>query len=223
MMNRVLVVAPHPDDETLGCAGTLLKLLEQGGEAVWLLATSVLSEHGFGSEVINAKEEEIKKVKEAFGFLDVVRLHFPTTKVDLVATGELVRAIGSCFSRYEPDTVFIPFCNDVHTDHYHISKAALSCCKWFRYPFIKNVLFYETISETDFNINATEQAFRPNVYFDISEYYHKKLEVLKIYERELSDFPFPRSFEAIESLAKLRGSQVGVMYAEAFMLLRSVL
>jgi LmbE family N-acetylglucosaminyl deacetylase len=104
-----------------------------------------------------------------------------------------------------------------------VSKAVLSCCKWFRYSSIKNILYYETISETDFNINRADEKINLNVYVDISKYYEKKIEAMKIYASELSDFPFPRSLKAIEALASLRGSQCGVEKAEAFELLRGVI
>ena len=222
-IHRVCVIAPHPDDETLGCGGTLLKLKAAGAKIAWLLVTSMLPEHGFSLDAIRAKENDIERLRQGYNFARTVRLHIPTTKVDQVPTDELVMAIGASFSEFQPDTVFIPFCHDAHSDHYHISKATLSCCKWFRYPFVRNVLFYETISETDFNLNTTEQGFRPNLYVNISDFFEEKLELLRIFTSELGEFPFPRSLESVEAIAKLRGTQCGARRAEAFELLRGCL
>jgi hypothetical protein len=99
----------------------------------------------------------------------------------------------------------------------------LSCCKWFRYPSIKYILFYETISETDFNINPADRKINLNIYVDITRFYEKKMQIMHNYSTELGDFPFPRSIKAIESLASLRGAQCGVEKAEAFELLRGVI
>lgn len=185
--------------------------------------TSALPEHGFSQDAINEIETRIAKTQVKYNFDETIRLNLPTTKIDTIPTGELVSSIHKAFVNFQPDTVFLPFCYDIHSDHYHICKAALSCCKWFRCPSIKNVLFYETISETDYHINSAEGTFRPNLYVDISDHFEQKVEALQIHESELAPFPFPRSIEAIESLAKLRGSQCGVRYAEAFMLLKGIL
>ena len=222
MIEHALVVAPHPDDETLGCGGTLLKLKARGVKLYWLIITSMHQNlaGGDSSARINAREKQIFAVRDGYGFDEVVRLDIPAAEVDRVPTGDLIGRIGAVFSKLKPDTVFLPFANDAHSDHYHTSKAALSCCKWFRYPFIKNVLFFETISETDFNINAAEPKLGLNVYVDISEYFERKMELMQIFKEEMGEFPFPRSREAIESLAKLRGAQCGALPAEAFELLR---
>ncbi len=218
-----MIVAPHPDDETLGCGGTLLKLKARGAKLYWLIVTTTpqnLVGGGYCSERAKAEEKQILAVRDAYGFDEVVRIDIPPTEVDRVPTGELVGRIGAAFSKLQPDTVFLPFVNDAHSDHFHTGKAALSCCKWFRYPFVKNVLFYETLSETDFNINAAEQKIGLNVYVDISEYFERKMEIMQIFKEEMGEFPFPRSREAIESLAALRGAQCGALRAEAFALLR---
>ena len=94
-----------------------------------------------------------------------------------------------------------------------------ACSKWFRYPSVKRVLAYETLSETNFNLNPNA-TFNPNYFIDISEYLERKLEVLAIYRSELGVFPFPRSAEAIRALATYRGSSSGFVAAEAFQLLR---
>ena len=132
---------------------------------------------------------------------------------------DLVAGISEAFRSFEPEEVFAPHPSDVHTDHRMVFDAAASCTKWFRYPSVKRVLAYETLSETDFGL-GTDQGFRPNVFVDIEPYLDDKLRAMDIYESELGVFPFPRSHEAIRALAALRGAASGFKAAEAFELLR---
>jgi len=218
---KVLVITPHPDDETLGCGGTLLLLKNKGYKINWLIITDVYEEFGFSKEKILSRNAEIDSVSSRYGFDKVIRVGIPTSKVDELSKGELVSKISNVFNEIQPNIIFVPFYNDVHTDHKAIAEATISCTKWFRYPYVDKVLYYETLSETDFNIDSTSFKFNPNVYFDISEYLEEKLSIMKIYASEIEEFPFPRSIKAIRSLAYLRGAQCGAEAAEAFELLRA--
>jgi LmbE family N-acetylglucosaminyl deacetylase len=221
MKQIVLVITPHPDDETLGCGGTLLLLRNKGYEINWLIITDIYEDYGFSKAKVKARNDEISTVSQRYNFNKVVRIGIPTTKVDTLSKSDLVNKISVIFNDLKPNIIFIPFYNDVHTDHRAIAEATISCTKWFRYPFIEKVLYYETLSETDFNIDSTAKKFNPNVYFDISEYLEEKLDIMKIYKGEMAPFPFPRSEKAIRSIAYLRGSQCGTEAAEAFELLRA--
>lgn len=222
MINKtVLVVTPHPDDETLGCGGTLLLLKNKGYKINWLIITGISEEYGFSNEKVSSRNDEINKIVKRYGFEKVIKLGIQPSRVDEVSKGELVGKISTAFNEIKPNIIFVPFNNDVHTDHKLIAEATISCTKWFRYPFIENVLYYETISETDFNIDSTASRFNPNVYVDISNYLEEKMNIMHIYESEIEEFPFPRSEKAIRSLAYLRGSQSGSEAAEAFELLRA--
>ena len=108
----------------------------------------------------------------------------------------------------------MPYLNDIHSDHQIIARAMNTFSKWFRYPYIKRFLVYETLSETNFNFVNTN--FEPNLFVDISNEMKKKLNILKIYRSEISTHPFPRSQKSVESLAIIRGSSSGYNYAEAF-------
>jgi len=219
---KILVVAPHPDDEVLGVGGTLMRRKSEGAVVAWLIVTSITPEKGGGIEKIEERADEIRRVAKLFDFDAVFELNFPTTQLDQVPMSNLVAAISDVFKTFEPEEVFLPHPSDVHTDHRIVFDAAASCTKWFRYPSVKRVLAYETLSETDFSIESN-QAFRPNVFINIEPFLADKLRAMDIYASEVGKFPFPRSHDAIRALATLRGAASGFEAAEAFELLREIL
>ena len=219
LKSKILVVAPHPDDEVLGAGGTLLRSKAEGAKVAWLIVTSITAETGWSDEKIKQRASEVKRVTTLFGFDSVFELKFPTTQLDKVPMSDIVVAIANVFKNFEPEEVFVPHPADVHTDHRIVFDAVVSCTKWFRCPSVKRVLAYETLSETDFGLGAS-QGFRPNVFVDIEPYLTDKSRAMEIYASELGEFPFPRSHEAILALATLRGAASGFKAAEAFELLR---
>ena len=212
---RILAISPHPDDETLGCGGTLFRHKAEGDDIYWLIITGISQEGGWQEKVVKKRDNEIDAVAEKYGFSDVFNLRLPTTKMDTLPVSDLIGKISNVYKKVEPGVIYMPFAYDVHTDHQIIAKALQSTLKWFRYPHIKKVYMYETPSETEFNF-VEKMAFRPNVFVNISLYIDDKIETMKIYDGEMGDFPFPRSEKAIRSLATLRGSQSGFESAEAF-------
>ena len=216
---RTIVIAPHPDDEVLGAGGALLRRKSEGATIGWLIVTGITAESGWSDEKIKKRADEIRKITELFGFDSVFELNFPTTMLDHVPMSDLVAAISNVFKTFGPEEVFVPHPSDVHTDHRVVFDAVASCAKWFRFPSIKRVLAYETLSETDFGL-GTSQPFQPNVFIDIEAHLPVKLQAMNIYSSEMGDFPFPRSNEAIRALSTLRGAASGFKAAEAFELLR---
>jgi LmbE family N-acetylglucosaminyl deacetylase len=216
---KTIVIAPHPDDEVLGVGGTLLRRKAEGTKVAWLIVTNISVELGWSKEKVKQRADEVKRVTELFGFDEVFTLNFPTTQLDRVPMSDLVAGISEAFRSFEPEEVFVPHPSDSHTDHRMVFDAAASCTKWFRYPSVKRILAYETLSETDFGL-GTDQGFRPNVFVDIEPFLDDKLRAMDIYESELGVFPFPRSHDAIRALAALRGAASGFKAAEAFELLR---
>jgi N-acetylglucosamine malate deacetylase 1 len=216
---KTLVIAPHPDDETLGCGGALFRRKEEGAELGWLIVTEASESLGWSSKAVQQRDTEIKTVAEKIGFDRVYNLGLPSAQLDQLKTVDLVNKFSTVFKEFEPEEVLLPSRSDAHTDHQLVFDAVGACSKWFRYPSVKRILAYETLSETNFNLNP-DATFNPNYFIDISEYLERKLEVLAIYKSELGDFPFPRSVEAIRSLATFRGASSGFVAAEAFQLLR---
>lgn len=218
MSKKIIVVTPHPDDETLGCGGTLLKYKELNYQLYWLIVTNM--NENFSTEIKEKRQQEINLVSKQYQFDEVFHLNFPTAELDTIPLGDLVQSFSKVFLQVKPQIVFTVYPGDIHSDHKVVFNATMSCTKWFRYPFVEKIYLYETLSETDFSIDPDANNFRPNVYINISEYLEKKIQIMKIYESEISAFPFPRSEEAIRSLAYLRGTASGFKAAEAFMLLK---
>ena len=219
---KTLIVAPHPDDELLGCGGTLLRRVAEGGTVAWLLMTAITESAGWSAERIQQRAAEIDRVREGLQVAPhhLYALGFPTAELDRIPMSILVAKISEVFADFQPDEVLLPYPGDVHSDHRLTFEAASACTKWFRYPSVKRVLAYETPSETDFGIDQRNSGFKPNVFVDIGLQLERKIELMKIYKSEVGDFPFPRSEKTLKALAQLRGSQAGFDAAEAFMLLR---
>jgi LmbE family N-acetylglucosaminyl deacetylase len=216
---KILVVAPHPDDEVLGAGGTLLRYKLEGNSIAWLIVTGIFEDFGLSPHKIAERDDEISKISKYFNFDEVHNLKLSTTKLDTLPMENIVQKVSDVIKSFGPDEILIPHLGDIHTDHQVVHNAVLSCTKWFRYPFIKRIVSYETISETDFGLDASRQFF-PNVFVDISNFLDDKIKAMEIYSSEMGDFPFPRSKISIESLARYRGSSSGFYAAEAFQLLR---
>jgi len=218
MKNKVLAIAVHPDDETLGCGGTLLKHKSNSDEVHWLICTETED----GSEFFCKRNNEIKEVSRIYSFDSVENLKLKTMKVDEYSMSELVSKISKIINKIRPNIIYLPFKGDVHSDHRKIFEAAYSCTKSFRYPFIKKIYMIETVSETEFAPSMREDSFVPNVFVDISEYMNLKLRIMNIFASEISEHPFPRSDKNIKALATFRGATAGCEYAESFMLLKEI-
>lgn len=217
---KTLVVAPHPDDELLGCGGTLLRRASEGDTIGWLLMTAIQESHGWSIDRINQRALEIDFVRKGLHISPdhFYELKFPTAELDKCPMSDLVGKISYVFASFEPNEVLLPYPGDIHSDHRVAFEAASSCTKWFRYPSVKRVLTYETLSETDFSLDSS--SFCPNLWIDITDHLDNKLKLLSIYKSELGEHPFPRSLESVKAQAIVRGAQRGSHAAEAFQILR---
>jgi LmbE family N-acetylglucosaminyl deacetylase len=221
-MEQVLAIAVHPDDETLGCGGTLLKHKASGDRINWLILTSMSKKYGYDEQLIKKRDQEIANIRSLYNFDRVEKLQFPTTKLDTIPQGEIISKISQVLQTINPDVLYLPFKNDIHSDHRVAFEAAYSCTKSFRYPSIKKVLMMETISETEFAPPFREDIFIPNYFVDITDFMELKLNILEKYNSELGNHPFPRSKKNLKALATFRGATAGCKYAEAFMLLKGI-
>lgn len=218
----VLIIAPHPDDETLGCGGTILKLKAMGVSVHWLIVTTIDGVVGFSQERVLMRAREVESVRDAYGFDGVHHCYLPAAGLDAIGKGDIIAGIGRVVREIQPASVYVPYRNDVHSDHVVVFDAAVSAAKTFRSPFVRAIYAYETLSETDFGLRPDDPGFRPNLYEDISGYLDQKISIMAIYDGEMGEFPFPRSEECLRALATLRGAQANCKAAEAFMILKEI-
>lgn len=221
-MKNIIIISAHPDDEVLGAGGTLLKHQKNGDNIYWLITTNISEQQGFSKERVESRQEEIKKVAQRLGVKKTFLLNYPTMALSSSSIIKMVPEISKVFLEVKPEIVYCLNRSDAHSDHRVTFDAVMACTKSFRYPFIKQVLMYECISETEFAPNLPEKVFMPNYFVDISLFMDEKLEIMKIYESEIGEHPFPRSIKNIEALAVFRGASVGVEYAEAFQLVKYI-
>lgn len=220
-MKKILVIAPHPDDETLGCGGTLLKHKEEKDQVHWLIITKL--DTRVSKEKYKIRSKEIKKVGNYYNFNSVIEGDFVTALIDTYPQIDIIEFISNSIDKIKPDIIYIPFSHDVHSDHRIINESIVSACKTFRKPYIKSIRAYETLSETEFDINTSSIFFKPNLFINIDKYLETKIKIMKIYKSEFSAHPFPRSEKSIKSLAYLRGNTANLNAAEAFIILKDII
>lgn len=222
-MSTVLVISAHPDDETLGCGGALLRHRDAGDVLFWLIATET-HEPQWSKESISRRAKEVVEVAAQYGVEHTSKLGFRAARLDTVPQAELIDAIRAVVMDVRPEIVYLVHEGDVHSDHRAVFAASMSVLKAFRMRDcgVRRVLSYETLSSTEAAPVHPQRVFLPHVYRDITPYLERKLEIMGLYESEVHADPLPRGPSAIRALARYRGAAIGVEYAEAFMLIREV-
>lgn len=218
MSRKILVVAPHPDDEVLGVGGTIAKNSIKGNKVDLCIATHAYTPD-WSEEFIARRREEIRRVKTILGIKRVYYLGFPTVKLDQVSQKEINDTLSQVIQESAPQDIYIPWKGDLNKDHRILFESALVAARPTN-PNIERILAYETLSETEWG--EPLEHFSPNVYEDISSFLKTKKEAMMTYQNEVKRFPHPRSIEALEILARKRGSEVNLPAAEAFKLIREV-
>ncbi len=215
---RILVIAPHPDDEVLGCGGTIARRVKEGHEIHLCVVTKAYLPE-WSRESIKERKEEVYRVAESLGIRKVFFLDYPTAKLDTVPQKELNSAIKKVVNEVEPDEVYLPHKGDLNRDHRSVFESALVAMRPMQ-SSVKKILAYETLSETEWGRHL--DTFVPLVFVDITDTIDKKLEVMKLYKQEIRQLPHPRSLEIVKALARKRGSESGVHFAEAFSPVREI-
>lgn len=215
---KIFILAPHPDDEVLGCGGTIARYAQAGAGVHLVIATKTYTPEWSESYIKNRKKE----IEQAAGILGIKHCYFcdwPSVKLDTIPQKELNDKLASLIGQIKPDIVFLPHAGDLNSDHRLLFQAALIALR----PPVETKLIacYEVLSETQWG--QPIKPFLPNFYCDISSTLNKKLQAMSAYSSELRNFPHPRSLKAIEALAVSRGSEIGFKAAEAFMIIRGVL
>ena len=219
---NILVVSVHPDDETLGCGGTILKHKKLKDNIFWMIVTSPTRDSGYSQDFITERKDQINRVEKAYGFNNTFQLNFPTTRLHSIDFTDIIKKMARLIEKIKPEVIYSVNRSDIHTDHQITAKALASCTKAFRAPSIKKILMYECLSETEFAPALPENVFIPNIYSDISEFLEEKIQIMGIYQSEIHPSPMPRSFDSLRALARYRGTTICTKYAEAFMLIKEI-
>ncbi|MBF8264151.1 MAG: LmbE family protein [Dehalococcoidia bacterium] len=219
-MSRVLVIAPHPDDEVLGCGGTIVRHAREG--QVYLCIVTRAYPPEWPVEQIKKRKREVLRVNKILGIKKTFFLNLPTVKLDTLPQKGLNELITGVVQKIKPEIVYIPHRGDLNKDHNIVFDAAMVALRPRSNSAPIKVLSYETLSETEWSAPLVENYFIPDVYVNISGTLELKLKAMSEYKLELKEFPHPRSLEALTALARLRGSTIGVEAAEAFMLIREI-
>lgn len=225
MKNNILVIAPHADDEVLGCGATIRKKVNAGAEVYVLIMTNAFlgAPELFSQELIKKVRLEALRAHALLGVKETIFLNFPAPVLDQYPSYKLSLAITDVIKAKLIDTVYIPHHGDVHKDHQMIHDAALVACRPTGDSPVREIYAYETLSETEWGRPESANVFIPTLFEVIDDdVFEKKLLSMKCFESQLQEFPASRSLETIEALAKYRGATVNRRRAEAFMSIRKI-
>ena len=228
MSKTVLVIAAHPDDEVLGCGGTILKHSQEGDKVFVIIAAEGLTsrQNKRNREIVsNELNDLIVTANKAAEILQVAGIEFlqlPDNRLDSMDRLDLIKLIEEKIRKFEPEIVYTHHSGDVNVDHRRLYEATITACRPMPGNKVNRILTYEVLSSTDWQPKGSYESFQPNVFVDISDQFQKKIQALNIYSSEMRPWPHSRSIKAIEHLAKLRGSQVGREAVEAFNLIREI-
>jgi LmbE family N-acetylglucosaminyl deacetylase len=221
MRTSVLVIAPHPDDEVMGCGGVIARHVAQGDTVTVLVITRGIPEL-FPPPLIERTRDELRIAHDLLGITQTHFLNFQAPMLDMQPTYQLADAISKVIRETKAERVYLPHRGDLHHDHQAVTKAALVAARPINKCTVRQLLSYETPSETEWALPSQDSAFTPNVFVDISDYLKSKLDAMACIKSQLRTPPHPRSLQHIEALARLRGNTVGFAAAEAFMLVREI-
>jgi len=226
-MNRVLVVAAHPDDEILGCGGTMAYLAKMGWDVgVYILGEGITSREmgercDLSRERVNNLRREAEEANRRLGVNNVFFEAYPDNMLDTVPRLKLVQDVEKLVASFNASVVFTHQPSDLNIDHQCVFHSVITACRPIPGHVVKRIYSFEVLSSTEWQAPSGHIGFRPNVFVDISNYLDEKIAAFSCYSGELKSWPHPRSVEGVCNLAKRRGSTVGVNAAEAFVLQRA--
>lgn len=228
MHKHILVVAAHPDDEVLGVGGTIINHVKNGDIVhIMIMAEGITSR----SKKCNTKTVQAElsslhakcnEVAKLLGVKKLIKCNFPDNRMDSIDLLDVTKQIEKEIESFKPQIVYTHHAGDVNIDHMVTHNAVITACRSLPNQSVKTILFFETLSSTEWQMQTSDKSFMPNWYIDITQSIEKKKKALRLYESEMRSFPHPRSYEGVETLAKYRGCIIGVEKAEAFMLGRNI-
>jgi len=226
--NKVLIVAAHPDDEVLGCGGTIARHAEAGDQVNVLIvaegATSRQQQRDRTQATLELSNlaKAAQRAGEILGAKGVELLDLPDNRLDSLDRLDLIKEIEMRLARHQPQVVYVHHAGDVNVDHRRLHEAVVTACRPTPGNTVQRLLSFEVASSTEWQAPGSAPAFQPNWFVDISAQWARKRNALEAYNSEMRPWPHARSIEALEHLARWRGAQVGVEAAEAFCLLRQL-
>ncbi|MDX1387854.1 MAG: PIG-L family deacetylase [Acidobacteriota bacterium] len=224
---KVLVIGAHPDDEVLGCGGTIARLADEGADvSIHILAEGVTARFDRRDDAdpkaIGVLHAQARAAGEILGAKRVELHGLPDNRLDTVALLDVVKVVEEIIASSRPEVIYTHHGGDLNVDHGIVHRAVLTATRPDDSQSAREVYAWEVPSSTEWSFHRFEPSFRPNVFVDVSETLERKIEAMKAYTGELRDFPHPRSPEALESIARRWGTVAGFRAAEAFELVRSL-
>jgi LmbE family N-acetylglucosaminyl deacetylase len=223
----ILVIAAHPDDEVLGCGGTMAKLAQQGHNVhIAILGEGITSRYQQRDEadqkMVQALHERSQQVAYMLEAKELTMYSLPDNRFDTVPLLDVIKIIENLVERIAPDIIYTQHGGDLNIDHVVTYRATLTATRPGRAHTVRDVYAYEVASSTEWAFQQFAPVFQPNVFVDISATLEQKILAMQMYDSEARPFPHPRSPEALRAIAQRWGSVVGLQAAEAFELVRSV-
>ncbi len=219
---NVLVIAPHMDDEVLGCGGTIARYVNEGHDVHVVFVAYRIYEHTFDKNANERERESALRAKEILGYQTATFLELSDERLD-VCLQDIIIPLEKVVQDYIPEIVLLCHRGDNHQDHRAVFHASRVVLRQSAAPFIKKILCYEIPSSTEQSPSSPGDYFMPNIFINITKTLPAKMDSLKMYQQETRVFPHPRSGRAVEILALKRGTESGFEAAEAFMLYREII
>jgi LmbE family N-acetylglucosaminyl deacetylase len=222
---KVLVIAAHPDDEVLGCGGTISRISADHAVYTLILGEGVTSRNPAPRKSrmqVKVLREQARAANRCMGVQDLFFCDLPDNRFDTVPLLTIIRHIEDVASDINPDQVFVHHAGDLNIDHVLTHRAALTAFRPTGEGRVKRLLAYEVPSSTEWGDPGAWGGFSPTLYVDIGATLETKIEAMELYASEIRSPPHPRSKEGIENLARLRGMEAGLSSAEAFRILRCI-
>jgi LmbE family N-acetylglucosaminyl deacetylase len=217
MKNIILVVAAHPDDEVLGCGGTIARYAAAGDDVnILIVAEGATSRDDTNSEMVAALKQCAAKAALMLGAKPPIMLGLPDNRLDSMDRLDVIKAIERHIEEIGPNTVYTHHGGDLNIDHRIVYEAVITACRPVPGSSVRQIFSFETVSSTEWATPSIGHAFSANHYVQISDQMETKIRAIQAYETEMRPFPHARSLESVKTVARLRGSQVGVEEAEAF-------
>jgi LmbE family N-acetylglucosaminyl deacetylase len=218
---RTLVIAPHPDDEVLGAGGAIARLSDSGND-VYVAVVTTGKMPLFSAEATRRVQAEALDAHEILGVKQTFWLDQPAAELTEVRNADLNAAIGKVVKHVAPQTILAPFMGDMHVDHQLVFRSVMVAARPHQDSYVRSVLAYETLSETNWNAPYITPPFVPNVYVDISNHLERKIAAMQKFTSQLRSEPHERSVGSLRALATMRGATMHRTAAEAFVLVRHI-